>query len=271
MSYPGAKAGSGVYQAIINQMPPHDVYVEPFLGSGAVMRRKRPARVNIGCDLDERVTDGASSLVRSGGWISGGGAGGAGGSDGARSSYYFHCQDGLDYLRRASHRLGDLVYLDPPYLMSTRRQHRRLYRCELPRARHVELIEVCRRLPAFVMVSGYRSELYDRGFNGWRRIDYQVQTHGGPATESLWTNYPEPEELHDYRYLGRDYRERERIHRQQARWQRRLLAMPDVERRAMVAALAAALAESGGGGPVSSSKREAAAAIATAASAGPDP
>jgi hypothetical protein len=35
VSYPGGKNGLGVYQAIINRMPPHQVYIEPFLGLGA--------------------------------------------------------------------------------------------------------------------------------------------------------------------------------------------------------------------------------------------
>jgi hypothetical protein len=43
MTYPGGKNGTGTFQKIINQMPPHDVYIEAFLGSGAVMRLKRPA------------------------------------------------------------------------------------------------------------------------------------------------------------------------------------------------------------------------------------
>lgn len=34
-TYPGGKSGAGVYQTIINQMPPHQLYVEPFAG-GAV-------------------------------------------------------------------------------------------------------------------------------------------------------------------------------------------------------------------------------------------
>jgi DNA adenine methylase len=34
MGYPGGKSGAGVYQTIINLMPPHTVYIEPFLGGG---------------------------------------------------------------------------------------------------------------------------------------------------------------------------------------------------------------------------------------------
>lgn len=52
MAYPGGKNGSGVYQTIINLMPPHKVYIEPFLGAGATMRMKRPAVQNIGIDCD---------------------------------------------------------------------------------------------------------------------------------------------------------------------------------------------------------------------------
>jgi hypothetical protein len=36
-------------------MPRHEVYVEPFLGGGAVMAAKRPACLNIGVDLDAEV------------------------------------------------------------------------------------------------------------------------------------------------------------------------------------------------------------------------
>jgi hypothetical protein len=61
MSYPGGKNGSGVYQTLINLMPPHDVYIEPFLGGAAIMRLKRPARLNIGIDLDSAAVETARS------------------------------------------------------------------------------------------------------------------------------------------------------------------------------------------------------------------
>ena len=51
-SYFGSKATSGLCQAIIALMPPHDTYIETHLGGGAVMRNKPPARNNIAIDID---------------------------------------------------------------------------------------------------------------------------------------------------------------------------------------------------------------------------
>ena len=52
MTYDGGKGGAGVYQKIINILPPHETYIEPFFGGGSVFHRKRSAAQNIGIDLD---------------------------------------------------------------------------------------------------------------------------------------------------------------------------------------------------------------------------
>ena len=63
MPYPGGKGGAGVYQTIINGMPRPEVYVESFLGGGAVMAAKHPAGLNIGVDLDAEVIAQARSRI----------------------------------------------------------------------------------------------------------------------------------------------------------------------------------------------------------------
>ncbi len=55
MGYFGSKATSGLCQAIIAMMPPHETYIETHLGGGAIMKRKPPALHNIGIDLDPRA------------------------------------------------------------------------------------------------------------------------------------------------------------------------------------------------------------------------
>lgn len=51
-TYPGGKAGQGVYQRLINEIPPHDVYAAVCAGYDAIGRIKLPARLSVFCDLD---------------------------------------------------------------------------------------------------------------------------------------------------------------------------------------------------------------------------
>jgi hypothetical protein len=50
-------------------------------------------------------------------------------------------------------------------------------------------------------------------------------------------NYPEPVSLHDYRYVGANYREREKFRRQQRRWSTRLSKMTIIQRQALMSVL----------------------------------
>lgn len=55
MAYPGGKNGAGVWQGLINQIPPHDVWISGFAGDCAATRHIRPATASILCDLDDQV------------------------------------------------------------------------------------------------------------------------------------------------------------------------------------------------------------------------
>jgi hypothetical protein len=141
---------------------------------------------------------------------------------------------------------GWFIYLDPPYLHATRKDLS-MYTFEMDDATHLHLVASV--LPALsaagarFALSGYRSAMYDEAAasSGWVRRDFQAMTRQGVATESIWMNY-EPTEIrqHDLEYTGANYRERERIKRKAFRWVQKILAMPDPERRFILASIAKA-------------------------------
>jgi DNA adenine methylase len=89
----GSKATSGLCQAIIALMPPHDTYIETHLGGGAIMQRKPPARRTIAIDVD------LAPLAR------------------------FECNYPVEKVHGCAHRFlrefdfhgRELLYCDPPY------------------------------------------------------------------------------------------------------------------------------------------------------------
>jgi DNA adenine methylase len=130
-----------------------------------------------------------------------------------------------------------LIYSDPPYLRETRKNDVRLYKYDYSYAQHIELLEVLKTLPCMVMISGYESPLYKESLKSWQTHCYQAACHHGVATEWLWMNYNVSMKLHDYRYLGDNFRERERIKRKTQRWVVKLETMPILERQALLYAM----------------------------------
>lgn len=225
-TYPGGKAGSGVYQTIINLMPPHSVYIEPFVGGGAIIKVKRPGSMaNIAIDRDIAAPGLHLQEV---------------------SPFTAICGDALDYLPQILTGLScppsdALIYCDPPYLIRTRSTPRSVYKFEMTELDHINLLNMLLYLAAsgaMVMVSGYDNDLYQGALSGWRTVTYLAMTRGGGQhQETVWCSFPEPWELHDYRYLGKTYRDRERIKRKQARWVKRLETMDSQERAALMQAI----------------------------------
>lgn len=131
-----------------------------------------------------------------------------------------------------------VVYADPPYLLGVRSDKRPIYRNEFSCPKqHARLIEVLRSLRCHVLLSGYASPLYAELLQDWRNYSFQTSTRGGPRIETVWMNFDVGEhELHDTRFVGSGYRERERINRKNRRWER-LRAMPPAERQTIRQAL----------------------------------
>lgn len=236
--YNGGKNGSGVYQTIINCIPPHELYVEAFAGSAAIFRRKAPAASSILLERDPAVVDQLRRQSPPGTTVLE--------------------TDALSWLSLFTSHVdmrGAFIYLDPPYLHSTR-SRLDLYRYELSDEQHQHLVTSL--LPqlsaagARWALSGYRSAMYDQAAitHRWTRTDFQAMSRRGVRTESLWTNYDPAQILPaDLTYHGTDYRDRERLKRKAARWTAKLAAMPVRDREFLIRAM---LASTGGAAGASS-------------------
>ena len=95
--------------------------------------------------------------------------------------------------------VNSLLYLDPPYVLSTR-TGKYGYVYELSDAEHYELLDWCSAAKSALLLSGYRNPLYAEALeeSGWLRRDYgtvanssaskQKKLGGAVRVESLWLN-----------------------------------------------------------------------------------
>lgn len=84
-----------------------------------------------------------------------------------------------------------LFYCDPPYLHDTRGDSA-AYGYEMVDHEHIELSAALRRCAGKVAISGYRNDLMDQLYQGWRRYDADgKQAHSVKQMrfECVWMNY----------------------------------------------------------------------------------
>jgi len=252
-NYFGGKGASGTYQTIINEIPPHDNYIEPFLGAGNILRRKLPAKsINKGLDLDKNIIDIWDKY--------------------APGNFDIKQGDGimlLNSLAAGNHLFNGttFIYIDPPYLMSSRKSTKKQYRFELTDTQHEQILRsvtkinrgevlptdknidyikgrsythkniVTYRPDIFIAISCLENDMYKEYLKDWRCITFYNQTRHGQQLEFLYMNYPKPKELHQYNFLGIDYREREKIQNQIKRNVTRLKRMNPLLLNAIVSAI----------------------------------
>ncbi|RYZ92189.1 MAG: DNA adenine methylase, partial [Proteobacteria bacterium] len=154
----------------------------------AVLRYKKPAKHSIGIDIDAQIV--------------------ANRREDLGISCELLCTDATLWLRDQQFKGDELIYCDPPYVTSTRAQQR-IYRHELSDEQHCMLLRVLCSLPCKIILSGYANPIYEAELKDWRTVTFMSKTHAGMRQETLWMNFDEPNELHDYSYIGDTFRERE--------------------------------------------------------------
>lgn len=88
-----------------------------------------------------------------------------------------------------------IYYVDPPYLPETRARGNRydlawrMYRHELSRDDHAELLAFLCALDGMVVLSGYANDLYDQALFDWQRVTCKAYADGALEREEvLWLN-----------------------------------------------------------------------------------
>lgn len=246
---------------IVDHLPPHRHYVEPFAGSLAVLLAKPPAMFETvndldgdlmtfwrvlrdrpedlarvcaltphsraehqaaydkaGCDDLERarrtwvvLTQGRGNTGRRTGWRYFEDPGSRGPTSmpdylgsyvermraaaGRIANVSLEARPGLEVIAAYGRHAEVCLYVDPPYLGSTRSS--RQYAVEMSHdAEHIELADALLACRASVVLSGYPSPLYDDLYASWQRVECAAYTGQGNhaeerndrRTEVLWSN-----------------------------------------------------------------------------------
>lgn len=250
-------------ERIVDLLPPHGHYVEPYCGSLAVLLAKRPGGMETVSDLDSmlvtfwrvlrdrpddlarscmltphslaefrssaldipgsdsadelevarrvwvRLTQGRAGTLCNTGWRHFVKPTGSFGMPDYLTGYVertaaaaerlhhvsLECRPALELVEWYGRSDGVLLYVDPPYVRSTRSSG--AYRHEMTDTDHRDLAVALRAAKASVVLSGYPSPLYAELYDGWHRTEFASGTGQnaetwGNRTEVLWSNRPFP-------------------------------------------------------------------------------
>ena len=87
-----------------------------------------------------------------------------------------------------------LMYVDPPYVMSTRSG--RIYKHEMSDKDHEELLDLLLQSKAKIILSGYDNDLYNSMLEEWHKKSISCNAEGGRASvETIWMNYKPIQQL----------------------------------------------------------------------------
>lgn len=111
------------------------------------------------------------------------------------------CRDAVEVVRDYGKHPNVLLYVDPPYLASTRNSTN--YRHEMPSAaQHTELLTALLECRSSVVLSGYHSPLYDDLLGDWHRVEFSAWTGNGIRDGSTRVDGVRMEVLWSNRQLG---------------------------------------------------------------------
>lgn len=218
-NYIGNKSILGLFQFIVNRIPPHRFYYELFAGSAVISEKLPDTAIKYLFDLDVEVVRNLKVKF------------------GLNSNYIISQADAISYLSYITNFRSTtdvFVYLDPPYLFSERKSGKSYYKCELSDSDHLRLLSVASTVNFNCMISHPKCDIYDDALKGWSCESFTVRYHNHTVLETVYYNYQKPSELQTYAFVGNDSWDRQRIKRKIDSLVLKLAALHPLERNAIV-------------------------------------
>lgn len=265
--YTGNKGIDGLWQWIINRIPPHKVYYELFAGS-ATIARALPAHSHktlvdidpgtvkmlqkeLGSSTVKSICADALQLLSTVGTMAActdnNNCTGQLGSVKTKVTVPPAMFVSNSMVRTAQNNCTSeqihltvpdrhiMIYADPPYRFINRRGKRNLYKYEMTDEQHLQFVIACSTVNANCMISHPENDMYDKHLHGWTKEKFTVSYHGHVTQECIYYNYPKPSVLQTYDYVGSDCWDRQRVKRKIERLARKLADLPALERNAVIA------------------------------------
>ena len=223
-TYNGGKAGNGTYQQIINHIPKCEFFIDAFVGNGGIFFNLKLPEHTVINDIDPGIIDKYNNVAHT-----------------DKNTYVSQGvrKENLDYgslidKYDCTSSLKTFFYFDPPYLKSTRKSEKNLYKFDWNENDHNLFLSLAVKVKSDCMISHYPCDLYNNSLKDWRFHDFQSITRNGLRTERIYMNYSKPLILQDYKYLGKDFIDRQRIKRKVKRFIAKLDNMQADERTAIL-------------------------------------
>lgn len=231
--YTGHKNIEGLYQKIINQIPAFSRFIELFAGSAQITRLINfDFKPVILIDIDSKQTQ----LLQQE-WD----------NDFFRDKRQLPHPveiinfDAIQYLKNINNDVnykrcgkGDFYFIDNPYHHSTRPNNKEIYTHEMTHEQHVQFLQECLQLNCMCLIIHPVCDLYDTMLKDWHKVYVKVRYHRKTSIECLYMNYPEPTNLQDYRYIGKNCWDRQRITKRKKAYLDKFKKMPVLERKAIL-------------------------------------
>lgn len=223
MNYKGNKKIPGVYHKIINEIPTYKNYYELFAGScaiGKILMKLQPDNRYFFNDLDKTILK--KHLASAG-------------ID--KNIYTVLNDDAIKILKSLPVSIDSFIFLDPPYLYSTRNGIK-YYKFEMTDKQHLKFLAAARSLKINCMIIHPKCELYDNELKGWRQVIVKIKYHNKTSIECLYMNYEQPKTLQTDIFLGKNFTDRQRIKRKAERFVNKFSSLPELERKYILSRIA---------------------------------